>query len=144
MKSKLILLIFITSFFAINLSCDTNNSSKTKSIAAYKSSISTWNTLKDTNGNSYTYTINSSSVFGFGSHTTITVINKIVTSRTYEAYSIYDNNNYVGYDNRIILESYTENIETLKTNNSGAEPVTIDVLYNTCLSEHLLTPLLLL
>lgn len=138
MKSKLILLFFITSFFALNLSCDTNDFSKTKSIAKYKSSLDAWNTLKATHGTSYMYTMSSGSVFGFGSNTTITVVNGIVTSRIYESYSIYDeNNNYVGYDNRVILESYTEDTSTLNTNSSGAKPVTIDALYDTCLSDYL-------
>ncbi|WP_308993389.1 hypothetical protein QLS71_011425 [Mariniflexile litorale] len=138
MKQKLILLIFITFFFALNLSCDTNDSSKTKSIAAYKSSLSAWNTLKETHGNSYKYTITSGSVFGFGSNTTITVINGTVTSRIYEAYSIYDdNNNYVGYENRVVFESYTENIKTLNSHDSGAAAVIIDALYDTCLSKYL-------
>ncbi|MFG6686093.1 hypothetical protein ACGK9U_05885 [Mariniflexile sp. HNIBRBA6329] len=138
MKQKLILLIFITSFFGLNLSCDTNDTSKAKSIAEYKSSLNTWNSLKDIKGNSYKYTISSRSVFGFGSHTTITVINGTVTTRIYEAYSIYDeNNNYVGFENRVVLESYTENSETLNTHDSGAKPVVIDALYDTCLSDYL-------
>ena len=138
MKSKLIQLFFITSFFALNLSCDTNDSSKTKSIAEYNSSLNSWNILKDSNRNSYTYTMSSGSVFGFGSNTTITVINGTVSSRIFELYSIYDdNNNYVGYDDRVILESYTENIETLNSHDSGAAAVTIDALYDTCLSDYL-------
>lgn len=138
MKQKLILLFFITSFFALNLSCDTNDSSKAKSIAEYKSSLNAWNTLKSTYGTSYSYTISSSSVFGFGSNTTITVLNSHVVSRTFEAYSIYDaNDKYVGYENRVIFESYTENAETLNSHNSGAAAVTIDALYDTCLSEYL-------
>lgn len=138
MKYKLIILFFITSFFALNLSCDTNDTSKEKSIAAYKSSLDTWNYLKATNGNSYSYTINSGSVFGFGSNTTITVENGSVTSRDYESYSIYDNDtNYVGYDNRLILETYTEDQTTLNTHSSGAKSATIDALYTTCLSDYL-------
>lgn len=137
MKQKLVLLFFITSFFALNLSCDTNNSSKAKSIAEYKSSLSAWNTLKETHGNSYTYTITSGSVFGFGSNTTITVVDGTVTSRMSEGYSIYDGDTYVGYENRVILESYTENTETLNSHDSGAAAVTIDALYDTCLSDYL-------
>ncbi|WP_372757923.1 hypothetical protein [Mariniflexile sp.] len=138
MNQKLIQIIFITSFFALNSGCDTNNTSKAKTIAEYRSSLDAWNALKLTNGTSYSYTIGSGSVFGFGSNTTITVFNDTVISRDYESYSIYDeNNNYVGYDYRVIYESYSENSETLNSHDSGAKPVTIDSLYDTCLSEYL-------
>ncbi|MFD0991272.1 hypothetical protein ACFQ1R_14285 [Mariniflexile jejuense] len=138
MKQKLILLFFITSFFTLNLSCDTNNTSKSKSIAKYKSSLNDWNTLKNLYENSYKYTVSSSSVFGFGTNTTITIVNNIVISRMYEAFSVFDkNNNYIGYENRLVFESYTENAETLNEHDSGAIAVTIDALYETCLSAYL-------
>tara|TARA_R110002050_G_scaffold4573_1_gene22076 strand:- start:57604 stop:58155 length:552 start_codon:yes stop_codon:yes gene_type:complete len=135
MKSKLFLFAFIISLCI--LSCD-NDSLKSKNISEYSRSLNTWNTLKEINGTSYTYEVSSGSVFGFGSTTQITVKNNIVISRVYEAYSIYDNdNNYVGYDNRIISITYSENSENLGSNDSGASPVIIDDLYTTCLNDYL-------
>lgn len=136
MKNKLFLFVFILSLCF--LSCDTD-SLKSKNIAEYNSSLYAWNTLKETKGKSYTYEISTGSVFGFGSKTQITVQNDVVISRVYEAYSIYneDNGEYLGYDNRLILKTYSEDSENLGSNNSGASPVTIDSLYTTCLNDYL-------
>ncbi len=137
MKNKLLLFIFTLSLCFLN--CDTDDS-KSKNILAYNSSLNSWKTLKQTNGTSYLYEVSTASVFGlgFGSKTVITIKNDVVISRVYEAYSLYNiNNEYLGYDNRLILKTYSENAENLGSNNEGASPVTIDDLYATCLNEYL-------
>jgi len=132
MKSKL--LLFSTIISLCLFSCDTD-----ESISEYNESLNTWNNLKQVKGTSYSYEISTASVFGLESKTQITVKNDIVISRVYEAYSIYDDENgeYLGYDNRLILKSYSENAENLGSNSSGASPVTIDKLYQTCLNDYL-------
>ncbi|MFI0428015.1 hypothetical protein [Mariniflexile sp. HMF6888] len=137
MRNKLFVLFLITSTLITNQSCETNDSSKVKSITEYQKSLNAWENLKETNGTSYSYIISTSSVFGFGSTTHITVLNNIVTSRVYELYSLYDEDTYLGYENRQILESYTENTEALGSNESGANPFTIDELYSTCINNYL-------
>ncbi|MFH4964168.1 hypothetical protein V8G69_04120 [Gaetbulibacter sp. M235] len=138
MKIKLFAFTAIASILFIVFSCDTNDSSNSKNIKEYKASLENWNYLKLISGASYRYEISTGSVFGFGSKTQITVENDIVVSRTHESYSIYDNdNNYLGYDNRLILNSYTEDIENLGANPEGALPLTIDQLYDTCFSDYL-------
>ncbi len=138
MKNKLLTLLLIISVLMINISCDTNSASNSQNIKAYNTSLENWKHLKLISGASYVYEISRGSVFGFGGTTQITVKNDIVVSRTYESYSIYDENNtYLGYENRLIMSSYTENPETLGSNIEGAPPVTIDELYNTCLRKYL-------
>ncbi|MDO7170614.1 hypothetical protein [Mariniflexile sp. AS56] len=139
MKLKLNVLFFITFFSAITLSCDTSSTTRVKNTAEYNSSLDTWNTLKETHGTSYTYSIRFSSFSRNGSTTTITVNNNAVISRIYEAYSMYDSTgNYLGYENRLILDSYTENEASIGSNNNGALPLTIDALYTACLSKYLI------
>lgn len=138
MKNKILTLLLIISFLMVNLSCDTNNASNSQNIKAYNTNLENWKHLKLISGASYVYEISTASFSGHGSTTQITVQNDIVVSRTYESYSIYDENNtYLGYENRLITSSYTENSETLGTNTDGASPLTIDELYNTCLSDYL-------
>jgi hypothetical protein len=138
MKFKLLVFTLITSILIFTLGCDTNESKSFENLKEYKASLENWKYLKLINGVYYKYEISTNSVFGFGSTTQITVENDIVVSRTYESYSIYDaNNNYLGFENRLILNSYTEDLITLGSNTEGASPLTIDKLYDTCLSDYL-------
>ncbi|WP_445738649.1 hypothetical protein [Mariniflexile sp.] len=135
---KKIAFAFLLIALIFNFSCDTNDASNIQNIKEYRASLTTWNTLKQTNGTSYTYEIITGSVFGFGTITKITVIKNTVTSRVYEAYTIYDNDrNYLGFENRLILNSYSENTGNLGSNSEGASPVILDDLYNTCLNDYL-------
>ena len=136
MKKKALALVLIALIF--NLSCDTSEAPNTQNLKTYRASLATWNALKKTHGASYSYNIVTSSVFGFGTIKKITVLNNKVTSRDYEAYTIYDNDrNYLGFENRLILIAYSENTNNLGTNSEGALPITIDALYKTCLNDYL-------
>ncbi|WMI64572.1 hypothetical protein RBH94_10920 [Aestuariibaculum sp. YM273] len=139
MKKKFVALALILLTCTINFSCDGNRASQAKSLYNFKISLDSWNNLKHSNENSYSYTVSSRSVFGSGTNTSITVLDGKVTSRVYEAYTLYNevSGNYLGFENRIVLEAYTESYETLGTHTSGAPALTIDELYNTCLSEYL-------
>ncbi|WP_338358294.1 hypothetical protein [Yeosuana marina] len=138
MKNKLFSQLLLISLLIVNVSCDTDDASNSQNIKAYNTSLETWEHLKLISGASYVYEISTTSFSGYKSTTQITVQNDIVVSRTYESYSIYDENNtYLGYENRLITSSYTESSETLGTNTDGASPLTIDELYDTCLSDYL-------
>ncbi|MBD0833156.1 hypothetical protein [Aestuariibaculum sediminum] len=138
MKKKFVALTLSLLAF-IYLSCDGNRATKAESLIDYRISLDQWNNLKDSNGNSYKYTISTRSVFGSGTNTTITVINGIVFSRVHESYSLFneDTGHYLGFENRIVLENFTENKTALNTHASGAPAITIDNLYDSCLREYL-------
>lgn len=132
------ILLITTLFINILISCTTNDSSLSSIGFAYDNSLQQWNELKQTNGDSYKYEIQSGSVFGFGSSTKIIVENGNVKSRTYESYNLYDSdNNYLGFEDRIIIYSYAEASSDLNSNEYGAAPLTIDELYTICLSDYL-------
>ncbi|GAA4291387.1 hypothetical protein [Aestuariibaculum suncheonense] len=139
MKKKFVALALIAITCTLNFSCDGNRASQAKSLYNFKISLDSWNNLKDSNDNSYVYTVSSRSVFGSGTNTTITVLDGKVTERIYEAFTLYNeaSGNYLGFDNRIILEAYTESGAALGSHTSGAPALTIDELYNTCLSDYL-------
>lgn len=84
-----------------------------------------WRSIKKKEGESYSYTRNFSSVFGFGSNTKITVTNRIVTKREYQSYTA----NESGTE---IRDSRIENQEELGEHEEGAEPVTLDSIHNSC------------
>ena len=48
---------------------------------AYDKSYKAWQNFKTESKNSYTYTVNNGSVFGYGSETKITVQNGVVTAK---------------------------------------------------------------
>ncbi|MEP1487999.1 MAG: hypothetical protein ABJK28_06200 [Algibacter sp.] len=134
---KSIVLKVFTIVLLTNLFCCSNNESLINNLE-YDNSLKAWQNLKQSNGTSYKYEVKFGSVFGFGSQTTITVKDGIVISRTYEAYSIYDDNGqYTTWENRIITETYYEDFDNLNTHDNGAQSLTVDELYTLCLKDYL-------
>lgn len=93
----------------------------------FEQSWDTWKTAKMNNGNSYSYTVDFNSFFGFGSTTTITVLNNIVVQRDYESYTV----NGETFDKEII-SIWSETLKDLGVHKEGAEPKTIEELYGLC------------
>lgn len=93
----------------------------------FEKSLDAWNVQKNREGNSYRYTARVSSVFGFGSSTTITVQNGEVVSREYEAFVFNPQT-----QEEEITSTWTENKSELNTHEEGAEPLTLDEIYGTC------------
>lgn len=86
-----------------------------------------WNKLKDQHEDSYHYEVNTSSWTGFGTETSLTVENGVVTARQYEEYRI---NQETG--EREQVDFYTESGSELGTHEKGAAVATIDELYTSC------------
>ena len=91
----------------------------------FDKSLDTWKSTKKTEGNSYSYTVSFGSVFGFGSNTTLTVIDGKVTSRVYEAYQLNGSE-------KEIIESWSENENELNSHVEGADTITLDQIYSSC------------
>lgn len=101
---------------------------------SYKESKEAWLELKEINGDSYHYTILFLSWTGFGNRTIITVVEGEVNERYYEAFERREEN---GGQIEEITESYHEMSEDLGTHEEGAEPLTIDELYQICIARYL-------
>lgn len=95
-------------------------------LAEYNDSVEAWEINKKTKSNSYSFTINAQSAFGFGSNTIITVINGKVVSREYEGYMITEDGQ------REIIKTWIENENELGSHEEGAEPITLDEIYTDC------------
>lgn len=93
----------------------------------FDESLSQWRQLSAQFNNSYVFSLVQSSVFGFGSTTTITVENGAVTQRAFEAYQRTDTPG-----EKEITRSWVENQDELNSNDEGAPPMTIDEIYNAC------------
>lgn len=101
---------------------------------SYNDSKNLWADLKEVNGDSYTYTVKFISWAGFGWNTTIKVEEGQVSERYYEAFvQKYEGGEYL----EEITETYTETGDELGFHETGAEPLTIDELYEICISEYL-------
>ena len=91
------------------LACSQETAESISYESQYITSLADWNYYKSENDNSYVYTVSFESSLGMGELTTITVVNGTVNQRSYEAYDLYDaDGNYLGWDDRVILDSYTE------------------------------------
>lgn len=99
----------------------------------YRQSEKEWKKLKDIHQNSYSYTVGEQSVSGFGSETTISVLNGVVVSRDYEAYVMSENDG-----SKEITGTYSESEEDLGSHSEGAPPVILDELYEDCGTEYLM------
>lgn len=92
-----------------------------------------WNKRKKQHKESYKYTVLEQSFSGFGSETTMTVINGEVVSREYESFRISDEDG-----SKEMLDSYSEDKEDLGTHSEGWPPVDLDEMYNDCGTEYLM------
>lgn len=97
---------------------------------SFNESKDSWELLKKENGNSYIYQVGFGSWTGAGSITEISIENNIVISRKYESYSNILNRNEIS-------DSYIETQEELGKHSFGAKPITIDEMYEICLSDFL-------
>lgn len=91
-----------------------------------------WNKLKKRHKESYQYTVYEQSYTGFGSETTISVMNGEVVSREYQSFYMNENDG-----TKELIDSYYEEKEELGTHSEGWEPVDLDVMYSECGSEYL-------
>lgn len=98
----------------------------------YDRSKSQWLILKDQNGDSYDYTIQTISWTGYGTRTSLQVNNGEVVSRSFEA---FQQSHETGDEE--ILETYNETVSDLGSHEEGAPVLTIDELYEICASEYL-------
>jgi len=134
--NRFIFLILIV----ILMSCKKNNDDKLSVLATLKSesgltyneSLAQWTKLKNLNGNSYIYQTTFVSWTGFGSITELKIEEGLVTSRAYQEFKTNETNGQ-----REIIDSYTETKNNLGSHEKGANPLTIDDLYNSCASEYL-------
>lgn len=99
---------------------------------SYEESLSKWSDLKSNHGKSYIYQTDIISFTGDGSTTEIKVIENSVVSRVYQSFTIDGETG-----ERLITDTYSENEAALGTNQEGAAPLTIDELYDSCVSEYL-------
>ena len=98
----------------------------------YQQSRSAWLDLKELNGDSYKYTATETSWTGAGSHTTIEVRKGEVTGRSYEGFEISDETGEIS-----VIESFGETGTDIGKDQRGFRPLTIDELYELCLSQYL-------
>ncbi len=115
-----------TLLIVLLLSCDQTESLNPKFIE----SLRAWEEAKTALGNSYEYTSEMSSVFGFGSTTVIEVNKGEVVSRTYEAYTLDPETR-----EKIVGNSWVETSLELNSHTEGAPTLTIDEIYFRCKNE---------
>ncbi|TYP98705.1 hypothetical protein C7447_10220 [Tenacibaculum adriaticum] len=137
--TKTLFLILLNLFI---ISCDNNddnesilNTLKSNNGLSFNENLEKWNELKIENGNSYTYKIRRSSVFGHTQTTTLVIQNDKVIARSFESYKPdLDSDDF----NLILIETYDENESNLGENTNGAELKLIEDYYNDCSSEYLI------
>lgn len=98
----------------------------------YEHSWKAWLDLKEENGDAYTYTATETSWTGAGSRTTIEVRNGELISKKYEAYVISDETG-----EKTITETFEETGSAVGKDERGARPLTVDQLYELCLSQYI-------
>lgn len=131
---------FILFLFCITLlSCSTNDNDRGEitgeSGISYNDSKTMWKELKAQNDETYSYTASFISWSGFGSRTTITVKDGLVSKREYLYFEQVLNEE--SELEEVEIESYTETGEEIGSHSEGFDPLLIDELYETCISEYL-------
>ncbi len=111
-------------------STTTNNIRKNET--TLQKSAELWQTVKEENGNSYTYQVTFTSWTGAGHITTLQITEGIVTSRKYQ-----ESNTNETDGTTEITDIYTETAENIGRDTRGAKPVSIDQLYTSCAQEYL-------
>ena len=99
----------------------------------YVQSQKEWIKLKKKHKNSYQFTVLEQSFSGFGSETTITVVDGDVVSRKYESYRISDEDG-----SKEMIDSYFEENEELGSHSEGWPPEDLDKMYRDCGSDYLM------
>ena len=98
----------------------------------YNQSYDRWKELKNVKGNSYTYVITFMSSTGYGNSTELKVLCDTVVERNFEAFHINDTSGV-----KEVYESFHEGVENIGIHDLGADPFTVDELYNTCANRYL-------
>jgi hypothetical protein len=126
-------------FFITLLSCSTNDNDRGEitgeSGISYNDSKTIWEELKVQNNETYSYTASFISWTGVGSRTTITVKDGVVSKREYLYFEQILNEESQLVEKEI--ESYTETGVEIGSHSEGFDPLLIDELYQTCLSDYL-------
>ena len=128
MKKAFILILFVIA----GLSACKKDANDT----AYDKSYKAWQSFKADSKNSYTYIVNSGSVFGYGSETKITVQNGIVVARDYYSYKL-DYTSSTTPPVKKTLEQWHEDKASLGQHSSGAALLTLDQVYQKAKNEWL-------
>jgi hypothetical protein len=122
------------------LSCSTSDNDRGKitgeSGISYSDIKTMWKELKAQNDETYSYTVNFISWSGFGSRTTIIVKDGLVSKRKYLYFEQVLNEE--SELEEVEIESYTETGEEIGSHSEGFDPLLIDELYETCISEYLI------
>ncbi|MEG9326589.1 hypothetical protein SAMN04488034_102281 [Salinimicrobium catena] len=92
-----------------------------------------WKTLKKRHQDSYRYTVLELSFSGFGSETTVTVIDGKVVSREYEAFQMSEDDG-----SKEVLNSYFEEGEDIGSHSEGWPAYDMDKMYTECGSDYLM------
>jgi len=132
---------FILFLFCITpLSCSTSDNDRGEitgeSGISYSDSKKMWKELKAQNDETYSYTVSFISWSGFCSRTTITVKDGLVSNREYLYFEQVLNEE--SELEEVEIESYTEAGEEIGSHSDGFDPLLIDELYETCISEYLI------
>ena len=122
MKNKIYLftLILVGSIFS---SCDSNNLEYQNK---FEISRTTWLNFKESTNNSYKFTITNSSWVGFSWETTLTIENGIIIQRDFE----YTSTEGLSTDIHQDELQWTEKEPEIGTHENGAEPITLQEIYN--------------
>lgn len=101
-----------------------------------ETSLFTWKVFKANSGNSYRYTVVTSSWIGISSETTITVNSGVVIQRNYIQRRIVQSS--AGQPpTTVVVQEWQETGSTLNTHNYGAATVTLDEIYKLAKEEWL-------
>jgi hypothetical protein len=120
------------------ISCDKKDDNseltkKDKNLASYNQSIAKWNELKKINGNSYLYETRFYTWVGYNTVTELKIEEGTVTARAYKEFKRKEGN---GQEE--LIYSYNETKDSLGSHEKGAGILTIDDLYNSCVSKYLI------
>lgn len=99
----------------------------------FEKSYKAWTTFKNTVGNTYSYTVVTSSWVGYSTETTLKVVNGEITGRSYVAKGIKGNPSTV-----YVVEEWTEDVNALNTHERGASLLTLDQVYDLAKNDFLL------
>ena len=92
-----------------------------------------WKVLKKKHQDSYRYTVLEQSFSGFGSETTITVMEGVIVSRQYESFQISENDG-----SKEVLSTYFEEGEDIGSHSDGWPAYDMDKMYSECSSDYLM------
>ena len=97
----------------------------------FQDSYKKFTDFKASVSNSYIYVVATGSVFGSSSSTTLTVKNGKVVARSYQHYR------RDGNGPNVLVTSWDEDGSSIATHNEGAEPLTLDQVYDKAKNEWL-------